>query len=51
VATPASEEKKDIFKEVVINDTKPAIRQHLTKRPVQDDIARRTHTVITTRGR
>ena len=45
------EEKKEIFKEVVINDAKPNTRHYLTKRATQDEIQKRTRTVIVTRGR
>lgn len=39
------------MREVVINDAPSQTRYNLTKRPVQDDIARRTNTLIVTRGR
>ncbi|KAK9866860.1 hypothetical protein WJX84_006201 [Apatococcus fuscideae] len=45
------EEKEPIVREVVINDAPAQTRYNLTKRPVQDDIARRTNTLIVTRGR
>lgn len=40
-----------MYRHVVINDAPPDMRHHLTKRPTQDDIARRTGTQIVTRGR
>eukprot|EP00884_Botryococcus_braunii_P014304 jgi/Botrbrau1/22875/Bobra.0065s0033.1 len=45
------EEKKEFCRDVTINDAPPAIRHHLTKRSTQDDIARRTGTVLTVKGR
>ncbi|CAL8471825.1 g11367 [Coccomyxa elongata] len=45
------EEDIGIFRPVTINDAPPEMRHHLTKRPTQDDIARRTGTQIVTRGR
>ncbi len=45
------EEDIGIFRQVTINDAPPEMRHHLTKRPTQDDIARRTGTQIVTRGR
>lgn len=45
------EEKREIVKEVVINDAKPNTRHYLTKRATQDEIQKRTHTVIVTKGR
>ncbi|CAD7694672.1 unnamed protein product [Ostreobium quekettii] len=44
------EEKKEICREVVINDAPNQIRYHLTRRGTQEDIQRRTATVIVTRG-
>ncbi|KAK9851167.1 hypothetical protein WJX84_011058 [Apatococcus fuscideae] len=45
------DDKEPIVREVVINDAPSQTRYNLTKRPVQDDIARRTNTLIVTRGR
>lgn len=45
------DEEMGIFRQVTINDGPPDLRHHLTKRPTQDDIARRTGTQIVTRGR
>lgn len=45
------EEKKEFYRDVTINDAPPPIRHHLTKRSTQDDIARRTGTVLTVKGR
>jgi hypothetical protein len=47
----ADDEQQGVFRHVVINDAPPELRHHLTKRPTQDDIARRTGTQIVTRGR
>ena len=44
-------EDPGVFREVPINDAPAELRHHLTKRPTQDDIARRTGTQIVTRGR
>ena len=41
----------ELFQEVVINSAQPQIRNHLTKRSTQDDIARRTGTSVVVRGR
>lgn len=41
----------DIFAEVVINDAPGAARFALTQRKTQEEICRRTHTQIVTRGR
>ena len=38
-------------REVTINAANPQIRNHLTKRSTQDDIARRTGTIVVVRGR
>jgi hypothetical protein len=45
------DERDKIARDVTINDAPPAIRNHLTKRTTQDDIARRTGTVVTVKGR
>lgn len=45
------EEKREFYRDVTINDAQPPIRHHLTKRSTQDDIARRTGTVLTVKGR
>lgn len=45
------EEDIGISRQVTINNAPPEMRHHLTKRPTQDDIARRTGTQIVTRGR
>ncbi len=50
-AARLNDEKEPIVREVVINDAPAQTRYNLTKRPVQDDIARRTNTLIVTRGR
>ena len=50
-ASRQNDEKEPIVREVVINDAPAQTRYNLTKRPVQDDIARRTNTLIVTRGR
>lgn len=42
---------KEIVREIVINDAPPKARIQLTKRSVQEDIQRRTHTVVSTKGR
>ncbi|KAK9808142.1 hypothetical protein WJX73_001316 [Symbiochloris irregularis] len=41
----------EISREVTINAANPQIRNHLTKRSTQDDIARRTGTAVVVRGR
>ena len=41
----------EICREVTINSAVPQIRNHLTKRSTQDDIARRTGTSVVVRGR
>ncbi|EIE23783.1 hypothetical protein COCSUDRAFT_63305 [Coccomyxa subellipsoidea C-169] len=46
-----AEEESGISRQVTINDAPPDMRHHLTKRPTQDDIGRRTGTQIVTRGR
>lgn len=46
-----SDEAAEIFREVTINDAAPQIRYSLTKRTTQEDIQRRTGTVIVNRGR
>lgn len=46
-----AEEELGIFRQVTINDAPAEMRHHLTKRPTQDEIARRTGTQIVTRGR
>ena len=45
------DDSKDIFREVVINDAPHGIRMELIKRSVQDDIQRRTHTIVVIKGR
>ena len=45
------EDDKPLVREVVINDAPPPVRYQLTKRTTQDDIQRRTNTIIVTRGR
>jgi hypothetical protein len=45
------EEKKEISRDVSINDAPPQIRFQLTKRTIQDEIQRRTGALIGTRGR
>ena len=35
-----------IFRDVYINDAPPDMRHHMTKRPTQDDVARRTGTQV-----
>ncbi len=44
-------EEPGICRDVFINDAPADMRHHLTKRPTQDDIGRRTGTQIVTRGR
>lgn len=41
----------EVSREVTINAAAPQIRNHLTKRSTQDDIARRTGTSVVVRGR
>ena len=45
------DDSNDIFREVVINDAPHGIRMELIKRSVQDDIQRRTHTIVVIKGR
>ncbi|KAL0045591.1 hypothetical protein WJX82_010794 [Trebouxia sp. C0006] len=45
------DDSKDISREVHINDAPPPIRYNLTKRSVQDDIQRRTNTIVVIKGR
>lgn len=45
------DDSKDIAREVPINDAPPPIRYNLTKRSVQDDIQRRTNTIVVIKGR
>lgn len=45
------DDSKDIACEVPINDAPPPIRYNLTKRSVQDDIQRRTNTIVVIKGR
>lgn len=47
----AGADTSDIHREVTINDAAPQIRYQLTKRTTQDEIQRRTSTVIVNRGR
>lgn len=42
---------KEIFRDVTINDAPPAIRYSLTRRSFQDDVQRRTNSVVITKGR
>ncbi|KAK9837508.1 hypothetical protein WJX81_007444 [Elliptochloris bilobata] len=44
-------DRQDVDKDVSINDAPPDTRHFLTRRPTQDDIGRRTGTVLTVRGR
>ncbi len=44
------DDSKDIAREVAINDAPPPIRYNLTKRSVQDDIQRRTSTIVVIKG-
>ena len=46
-----SDDAPEICREVTINSAAPQIRNHLTKRSTQDDIARRTGTSVVVRGR
>ncbi|MEW5298233.1 MAG: hypothetical protein WDW36_001378 [Sanguina aurantia] len=41
----------ELVREVVINDAPPAARYQLTKRTLQEDIQRRTNTIIVNKGR
>lgn len=43
--------QKEISREVVINDTLASTRHHLTKRTTQEDIQRRTNTIVVTKGK
>ena len=45
------DDSKDISREVHINDAPPQVRYNLTKRSVQDDIQRRTNTIVVIKGR
>ena len=45
------DDSKEIAREVPINDAPPPIRYNLTKRSVQDDIQRRTNTIVVIKGR
>ena len=45
------DDSKEIACEVIINDAPPPIRYNLTKRSVQDDIQRRTNTIVVIKGR
>ena len=45
------DDSKEIAREVIINDAPPPIRYNLTKRSVQDDIQRRTNTIVVIKGR
>ena len=40
------EDTATIFRDVYINDASPDMRHHMTKRPTQDDVARRTGTQV-----
>ena len=44
------DDSKDMFRDVSINDAPHAIRMELIKRSVQDDIQRRTHTIVVIKG-
>lgn len=46
-----SDDSREIAREVSINDAPPPIRYNLTKRSVQDDIQRRTNTIVVIKGR
>lgn len=50
-AKPGGEDPGTIFRDVYINDAPPDMRYHMTKRPTQDDVARRTGTQVVVRGR
>lgn len=45
------DDSREIAREVIINDAPPPIRYNLTKRSVQDDIQRRTNTIVVIKGR
>lgn len=45
------DDSREIAREVNINDAPPPIRYNLTKRSVQDDIQRRTNTIVVIKGR
>lgn len=45
------DDSREIAREVSINDAPPPIRYNLTKRSVQDDIQRRTNTIVVIKGR
>ena len=40
------EDAATIVRDVYINDAPPDMRHHMTKRPTQDDVARRTGTQV-----
>lgn len=40
------EDAATIIRDVYINDAPPDMRHHMTKRPTQDDVARRTGTQV-----
>ena len=48
-AAAAAEEESDIARDVTINDAPPQTRYTLTKRTTQEEIQRRTATVIVNR--
>lgn len=45
------DDSKEIAREVIINNAPPPVRYNLTKRSVQDDIQRRTTTIVVIKGR
>lgn len=45
------DDAEKVFREVIINDAPQNIRFELIKRSVQDDIQRRTHTIVVIKGR
>jgi hypothetical protein len=51
VEEPAAGPIRPEGREIIINDAPAKSRILLTKRPLQEDIQRRTHTVLSTKGR
>ena len=45
-AKPGEDQIATVFRDVYINDAPPEMRHHMTKRPTQDDVARRTGTQV-----
>ncbi len=45
-AKPGEDQVATVFRDVYINDAPPEMRHHMTKRPTQDDVARRTGTQV-----